>query len=123
MSLLGHYRAGRAVYRANDALVDLMISVLQDDLMPARIDKEYLRIYNFIFDLYRGQIYSCYREPIWPDMKKSTVVEKSVPVSNLSWRQRRRLRTAVQARLNRHIAQTLRDETRSLRVSEAASSA
>lgn len=106
--LIGWHLPGRAVYHANDALVDVMIAFLESDTATVKIDKEYLSVGPFVFDLYRGSIWSTYHEPIWSDRPNSEVVKKSVPVANLSWRQRRRLKIATTMRLNRYLAQELK---------------
>jgi hypothetical protein len=106
--MLGWHPGGRAVYAANEALIDVMIAFLESDTARVEIEKEFLEVGTFIFDLYRGVIYSTYQEPIWTDRPNSQIVKKSVPITNLSWRQRRRLRAAVTMRLNRYIAEELK---------------
>lgn len=106
--MLGWHSTGPASYAANDALVEVIVAVLADDSRSAEIQREYLKINAFVFDLYRGTIFSTYREPIWNDRPESEVVEKSIPIANLSWGQKRRVKRAVEARLNRYLAESIK---------------
>jgi hypothetical protein len=107
-NMLGWHTAGRAAYEANEALVEIIESVLVDTSIPAEIDRYYMRISTFTVNLSTGVVYSSYMAPLHDGDKVE--VQHSRPIMNFNRRQARRVRLASEMRANREIVLRLKTD-------------